>query len=276
MKKPVSITLNYLALTVVFVNLLSITTNTKIRLNGIFQRFHSIVYIRGAAGRVLFHWSQYLSLSTDLFRRFYFSTPAALLTTKDNDTMQIQNQPHYLTTSRLYNIYYCMKDRCFNPKNKSFYRYGGRGITVCTHWKENRNAFIDWALENGYADNLQIDRIDNDGIYEPENCRWVTNKENCRNTSANLKIYFGGEVKSLAEWCEILNISYSATQQRFSSGWSVEDAFSPLYNTHGDEYEIKKQKIAQLQIHLDSMLFFFDANSIVTKWDKLKNKSKCS
>jgi hypothetical protein len=85
MKKPVSTTLNYLVLTVAFVNLLSITTSTQIRLNGIFQRFHSIVYIRGAAGRVLFHWSQYLSLSTDLFRRFSFYTPAALLTTKDND-----------------------------------------------------------------------------------------------------------------------------------------------------------------------------------------------
>jgi hypothetical protein len=68
-----------------FCKLLLITTSTKIWLNGIFQRFHSILYIRGAAGQGLFHWSQYLSLSTDLFRRFSFSTPAAFLTPKDND-----------------------------------------------------------------------------------------------------------------------------------------------------------------------------------------------
>lgn len=84
---------------------------------------------------------------------------------------------------RLYRIYNDMLTRCYNPAATHYHRYGGRGITVCVEWLESYETFRSWALANGYRDDLTIDRRDNDGNYEPGNCRWVTIKENCRNRS---------------------------------------------------------------------------------------------
>lgn len=88
---------------------------------------------------------------------------------------------HGMTNSRLYRIWHNMKNRCFYSGDKHFSDYGGRGITVCDEWKNSFEAFHDWAMPNGYADNLTIDRVDNDGNYEPSNCRWITMKEQCKN-----------------------------------------------------------------------------------------------
>lgn len=82
---------------------------------------------------------------------------------------------------RLYRIWKNMKRRCNNPNRSNYNRYGGRGIKVCQEWQEDFQAFYDWAMANGYQEDLEIDRIDNDGNYEPSNCRWVTHKENCNN-----------------------------------------------------------------------------------------------
>lgn len=87
---------------------------------------------------------------------------------------------HGLSQTRLYSVWLSMKDRCFNEKHPRFHRYGGRGILICFDWLNFEN-FATWALANGYADNLQIDRIDNNGHYHPENCRFVTPKENMAN-----------------------------------------------------------------------------------------------
>ena len=88
-----------------------------------------------------------------------------------------------MTDSRIYRIWHNMKNRCFYPGDKHFNDYGGRGITVCDEWKNDFKSFHDWSMNNGYSDELTIDRIDNDGNYEPSNCRWITMKEQCKNRS---------------------------------------------------------------------------------------------
>ena len=108
---------------------------------------------------------------------------------------------------RLYGVWQSMRSRCNNPNRKKYPMYGGRGIYVCDEWNNSIEAFAEWALEEGYSEGLQLDRIDNDGPYCPENCRWVTRKENCRNTRRNKYLTLCGIRKTVAEWCETLDIS---------------------------------------------------------------------
>ena len=91
------------------------------------------------------------------------------------------SKTHGLRYTRLYGIWTDIKKRTLNPKCKKYSNYGGRGITICEEWKNNAKAFYDWAMANGYSDELSIDRIDNNGNYCPENCRWTTNTIQCRN-----------------------------------------------------------------------------------------------
>lgn len=127
---------------------------------------------------------------------------------------------------RLYSIWRHMIERCYNEKSKSYEDYGGRGITVCDEWKNDIESFRKWALKNGYADNLTIDRKDNDKGYSPGNCRWADVSMQANNRRSNVLIEYKGETKTLMQWCREIGISFSIVQKRLNYGWSVDRAFS--------------------------------------------------
>lgn len=116
---------------------------------------------------------------------------------------------------RLYEVWQHMKERCENKNAQNYKYYGGRGICVCDEWKESFEAFYSWALSSGYNDDLTIDRIDNDGDYTPENCRWATQKEQSRNRSTNINITIGNSTRTLTEWCEIFNLDFKTVNARY-------------------------------------------------------------
>lgn len=98
--------------------------------------------------------------------------------------------------NRLYRIYYGMRSRCYNAKEPHYKYYGGRGICICDEWLSSFDVFQSWAFKNGYRSNLSIDRINNDGNYEPANCRWATAKEQANNRRSPIKLTTEGKEKN--------------------------------------------------------------------------------
>lgn len=137
---------------------------------------------------------------------------------------------HGLSRSRISRIYRCMKGRCYNKNLDSYKDYGGRGIQICDEWLDKENgfmAFYKWSMENGYADNLSIDRIDNNGNYEPSNCRWADKKTQQNNTRRTEYIEFNGETHNLGEWADIIGMDKKTLDNRLHRyGWSVERALT--------------------------------------------------
>lgn len=130
---------------------------------------------------------------------------------------------HGKTKTRLYRIWQGMKTRCYNKNNKSYLDYGGRGIKLCDEWLNSFDVFSAWAVNNGYQENLTIDRINNDGNYEPSNCHWITNKENCNNTRKNVILTYNNKTQTIAQWADELNISYQTLHYRYKKGWDTKD-----------------------------------------------------
>jgi hypothetical protein len=134
---------------------------------------------------------------------------------------------HGMTHEKLYGVWKAMIERCTKKGFKAYDRYGGRGITVCDEWMD-LNAFVNWAKENGYREKLEIDRIDNDGNYEPDNCKWSTKEQQSRNRSTNISITIDGETKILKDWAEHFGVCYSTVQYRLYRGVGVLDLFKPV------------------------------------------------
>lgn len=125
------------------------------------------------------------------------------------------NHSHKMSGTRLYQIWQGIKKRCYNPHDARYDRYGGRGIKVCDEWRQDFSAFYGWAMQNGYDETLTIDRIDNDGDYCPENCRWSNQQEQARNRSSNIRITIGNATKTLTEWCEIFQVDSRVVLSRY-------------------------------------------------------------
>lgn len=145
-----------------------------------------------------------------------------------------RNFTHNLSHTRLYKIWMGMKQRCEKSYCHAYKWYGERGISVCSKWKENFQEFYDWSMNNGYADNLTIDRIDVNGNYEPSNCRWIPIGEQARNTRVSKYITYKEETKSVEEWSRITGIKHNTLLGRLRSGYSDEECLEvPLCSRRG-------------------------------------------
>lgn len=142
---------------------------------------------------------------------------------------------------RLYGIWRGMRGRCQNPNRQKYSTYGARGISVCAEWQTFAN-FHKWALANGYQDALTIDRIDNDGDYCPENCRWATALEQNHNRSCTLKVLFEGKLRTVSEVASITGMDYYLLRSRLKRGMDIESALTTPRMTHkykrSEHYEI--------------------------------------
>jgi hypothetical protein len=150
--------------------------------------------------------------------------------------------PHHGSKTRLFTIWVDMRQRCRPIINNSTKYHGAKGIKVCPEWNDYPT-FEKWALENGYKDNLSIDRIDYDGDYEPSNCRWATNKQQNNNKSNNHRVTINGETHNITEWVDKLQIVSSATVfRRVRAGWNIEDALltPPIPQNQRSHRKMKK------------------------------------
>jgi hypothetical protein len=132
-----------------------------------------------------------------------------------------------------YGAYYGLLFRCYNKKSKSYPDYGERGIKVCDRWL-GENGFINFLADMGErpSDKHSVDRINNEGDYEPTNCRWAIKKQQANNTRYNKMVTYNGKTQSLAMWCDELNLKYGTTQVRMWNGWTAEQAFTLPKGTH--------------------------------------------
>ena len=135
------------------------------------------------------------------------------------ETLPPSNKIHGMSSSGAYSTYRAMLNRCINKDSDSYYRYGGRGISICERWI-GKGGILNFFKDMGVppSDKYQIDRIDNNGNYEPGNCRWVSSRENSRNKNNNVVLTLNGNSACLAAWSEELNIPYATLYSRLKRG----------------------------------------------------------
>lgn len=124
--------------------------------------------------------------------------------------------------TRLYRVWKNMRTRCYCEKFIEFDCYGGRGIKMCPQWEHDFSSFKEWALKNGYDDSLTIERIDVNGDYSPENCKWATYKEQANNKRNNSFIQYKNKLYTLTQFCEEFNLNYRNCYTRYKKGFTAQ------------------------------------------------------
>ena len=133
-----------------------------------------------------------------------------------------------------------MKNRCYTKGTTSYEKYGAKGVVICDEWREDFMAFYNWALANGYSDELTIDRIDFTGNYEPSNCRWATINEQANNKSNVIRLEYNGAKKTISEWSAITGIPAPDIWQRINRlKWSIEKALTQPVRDDGKQHARK-------------------------------------
>lgn len=158
-----------------------------------------------------------------------------------NEVISKLNRKDGRTKERLYKIWLGMFSRCYNKNLDKYKIYGMRGIKVCDEWRDYKN-FRSWALSNGYIENstqkeCSIDRIDVNGNYCPENCRWATAKEQSNNTRFNVFWEFNGKKKTVAQWADELNVNAESLYRRKYRGWTIEKILTTPIRKQGKRSE---------------------------------------
>ena len=132
------------------------------------------------------------------------------------------NRTHNKSKTKLYKVWKSMRKRCNNKNGTGYKNYGGRGIKVCKEWQKDFVIFYKWAIDNGYKENLSIDRINNDGNYEPLNCRWADRITQNNNTRRNHFITIKNETHTINEWARIIGVPRTTIKSRLKYGWTGE------------------------------------------------------
>lgn len=175
---------------------------------------------------------------------------------------------HGQKRTRLYNIWCGMKERCNNPNSQAYKDYGSRDITICDEWNNDFMNFYQWSIENGYEENLSIDRIDVNGNYEPSNCRWATTDEQCNNRRNNIKITYNGKTQTLFQWCEEYGLEYRMILARYHNPNFQNKSIEELLFTPNQKQILITYKNETHTISEWSKLTNIRHNVIFDRWQK--------
>lgn len=160
-----------------------------------------------------------------------------------------RNTTHGMSSTKLYDVWKGMFQRCYNKYNKSYRYYGGKGIRICDEWKNDFQVFYEWAQLSGYKEGLEIDRIDGKGNYEPGNCKWSTRTEQMNNVSDNKIWEVNGVSHTQAEWSKLFDIDQDLVSGRLNAGWDLISALTApknyRYSKHG-EYKDGKELFSRI------------------------------
>lgn len=162
--------------------------------------------------------------------------------------LKIGNTKHGMKYTRIYRLWRSMKSRCYYPKINGYENYGGRGIKVCDDWQKFE-PFYNWAMDNGYSDDLTIDRIDVDGDYEPSNCQWISSKQQMRNMQNTIYVNYKNKEYVLLDLLEELGREeeYNKIRSRIRRGWEIEEALESPFNMQRNHYYFVKGLYAEFK-----------------------------